>query len=1568
MPFFTSQCGSNRRHTGLFQQEEPLSFFSSVSTNFTNPVIKAVVDATENAFSCGNHYVCAPIPNKKNEQQRLAAFAGVELGPDDSSKLLGRRVCCLSTQASEGSKLHSKEDERAKATLSTCKKIQKISMQCFVLLATCVPQLRFVGCVSLVSLLAVKMLNRGLCHYVVGSPRAAGFEMDQPAKNHQDAGSTTSILNTADPESGSATPARYASSYVAYAAAYQEGGSPSPLEFEESKGEVFGWTHQLSARGEHSETASSRSRSASSDSMPSLENALQIAPFGFAPHFDEDSSSEASSVASASDSAYDSHTPSPLTGKRIQRLNTRELETGEGDPVDSPQWSSNTSHTQVRQSDEGSESTGNATGNTMDSNGISLRTVPSGEHKDDWEEVLYTTVQPFTLSQDVPSPRERIKANQVTGTHLEYGRPRSDSMGSSGYLINAKEADDRGDDAPPSDDEFDLLDMPVCESFSQKNYAERNSKREISISRESNYLKVHVVYLHYLQGISDDGLQLTGHVLKRERVARIPASLLNPVLVNALTVPRLTEKQLHVRKYAENQFSAAVAGDLSASLWSRNSSIVNLCGDFVQSSSDLSDDESVQNSPGSISSISRDINSQVRMIAQKIILAAGDTFRIHVTSGQIKFASSAQWSNGCGLPVKAEHSPLYVEATSALRKLRTGRMLSNAIKRWDINQIPPDSAMYALARDVTNRVGLTDCDQVWKETKYLYSLCLLTHQYISRYPNVLRAQSGGEGSCESVNQLLEASARFLAISLNEEYQKKYHLSLLNDPVWIQKISPGMVFVFAQRTGENSPRDLYQTIIFGQMRDEINSGNSQAVELAHTLTKIPLSDYAKGIFNMLTAEADLEAISPHNWFDILSHLRKPTQTASSSLGKQKIAVAFKKVAAKFFGRGDLAAVSGNLTYHVSDIQITQSGKPWTMSHVRFPNPDARSHGGQEIFSAPEFTGMLRQAELQGEKILYCDHLDPNCSDEAPRSALIQDVAKNYRHFFALQQVLDGWFKTNQLTRLSIPEDDTRSDDTVLMQFMRICTDEISLTDEFNAVGALRSRMLAFTQRASLKVLQASISELDELCNSYIEFDKNNKKSKNKKKKNRKSSDDPLQQVRADLNELSRQLSGSLDSLKISHPFSELNGDFPMISVEDMHNIKPVLALFQRYIKQIQNLAIAFPLELQQHVQNDALWSQLEGIIQLVLPSNASDSGEFVKQTALSQIALGYALFELLAIAKLQISQMNNTCKDGIDRGAAMLLIVEYLSAILSEGEEFKNPNHLQHLIELFMAPAYMAKSQAVLPERLALAENTVKALTELAMDDDKRKELKQRFAALSGDMQIQKIEIPTVLPDRDFWPHLDISLGDIMRMDRQLQRQEELKDVRSSHLFTNYLEFLSKDPKSKNPKSHNADLGSQFFDINNAPYDFSEEGVQKYCNSLAGFAPISHWLVREFGLVAPDQFATSEGISSQVECVVQTDGSEMLVKRELDIPLLTPYLRRTGEFSQMEQILTENDKDTPLTFKTTHLPQEQRNEYRLHVTVSQRFFVLLHKENQFAGSDQMRATWYIHKIHASKDDL
>ncbi len=110
-------------------------------------------------------------------------------------------------------------------------------------------------------------------------------------------------------------------------------------------------------------------------------------------------------------------------------------------------------------------------------------------------------------------------------------------------------------------------------------------------------------------------------------------------------------------------------------------------------------------------------------------------------------------------------------------------------------------------------------------------------------------------------------------------------------------------------------------------------------------------------------------------------------------------------------------------------------------------------------------------------------------------------------------------------------------------------------------------------------------------------------------------------------------------------------------------------------------------------------------------------------------------------KLQVKFCNNTCKDAIDRGAIHLFCDVYWTLLMA-GQE-KDPKALEHLTLLTMYPAFGAKKQAILSDRLAqilLFATLIEKLT-----DAERTDIRRNWKDIAG---IEKIEFNFALLGTD----------------------------------------------------------------------------------------------------------------------------------------------------------------------------------------------------------------------------
>lgn len=1068
------------------------------------------------------------------------------------------------------------------------------------------------------------------------------------------------------------------------------------------------------------------------------------------------------------------------------------------------------------------------------------------------------------------------------------------------------------------------VEQPIGELFSSGKYRDKDSQVEVSFLVRGRYLVVHAMCSHFLA----EGSQKT--VLLNQKISWIPTSALDCSVVRCLTEEVETAEDARFQRLVGRHISASRAVEENLDEKER---VIVLNAGFVPSPDGTSREYADHRL------------SQIAMIAEQILIGLATTRSFSVQKGEMKLIST----NSAGDRFFPDHiAPSCSNFAKIFRKNAPLRIVTPVVRPWKCSELEASSVwnFFVEATNVQN-------PQVWKETKYLYSLCNIA----KRIP----WENESYFSCKAGRELLRACGKFLEISFNREMtQEEKREMIFKDPHWIEKISPGMVFLNAQRNPEESPRKIYEDVIFTTLRENLREGirqcsssekgikaNSSAQLIAFTMSQVPLIDYAKSLRSLLTADAPFTPVTSESWHLALQQLKEAVSN-SKEYGKSKLTTNVKKFTTKC-GAGNLIQKFGNLPFLLGELTIDKGGR-FKTQHIRLANPDIRAHGMVRSDVAPEFEALLDYCDTRNENMVYFDHLDCRVADELPRSRLVRRLAEGYDQLFAFQQPLDGWVQEAGLVHqeLKLPELPYEDNLDVPQYLLALRVEKGYLQFEGgvqprDVLGKVRSSLL---QHLYADTIGQVIEETEAIERKLLSLARGDKTS-----------------TEIQLNRYFHSLKGLLLSLKVPNNLEHVQVELEDFSPAQYGDLRDKITLIKDYLYNLQLKANTLPFAMERFVTQDSLWGRLESFVVEVI-SPAFDQNPAL--TAKCQVALLHALMGLLCIGEMEIKRFNNTCKDGIDRGAVIMVILQYLSAMLSENQEYRNTQHLENLIDLFIAPAYMAKSQAVLHDRLEVAQQTLSCLTSAAHNEGKRQRLKELFDDLSAGMKILQVEIPTALPDRDLWPHLDLSLGDIMRMDPQLQADEEKKNLDFAKLFTTQLQWLI------SQKDKKEDLGAICFRLEEGPSGFNEGVVKDYCQSLEGTAPLFNWVSRTFGFVDPAILNTQAAIISNVECVVTSDEQGINVTRSCRLPLLVPHMRRIGYFEHYQREVSEEKHHSALEdfVERQEGPdslKEARAEYFLQIEIHQSFTLKeLEVEGEisyFAGSPQQVANWKIEEVNS-----
>lgn len=1115
--------------------------------------------------------------------------------------------------------------------------------------------------------------------------------------------------------------------------------------------------------------------------------------------------------------------------------------------------------------------------------------------------------------------QRKISGLQVKTCRVKVGSPQK--------RVLEKQQEDGGfveieqDEDEPTQSEVQT-ELPACrEYFRAEQYSKSSSDVEVSFLAKGPYLVVHATCAHRLQNsIAEEEQE---QVLFKRQVTWIPKSTLDHRLITCLTESGQNSDETQV----ESLVIETLCRSLSQPSQKRDEAVIVL-------------NAQLNPSPNEVFPISPHSSyiSQIEMIAQQILPSVTSTQRIQHSNCEIKLVNNARsgesfFPNDIKIPNRTE--------AQVFRREPLERIVTSPVRKWK-NDLNLPSSNNALGR--LYDFACDNCDfqnpQVWKETKYLYNLCLAASS-IDWKKNSAYHQGVREKLLKVCEDLLSQS-----------YQKRLspkdcRQSILSGTDWIEDISPGMIFLRAQEDPKFSPREIYKGVL-NDLRETLQNDpfHEGAFQVAMAMAHVPLIDYAKSLRSMLTAKKPFGDVRIDNWFMKLSSLEEAVKSCEE-LAKSKLVTQVNKAGSKL-GRGDLMQVFGNLPFLLTKMNIQKGEDQFTTSHIRLANPDIRMIGGIcSSESASEFEALVRWSDQNREPMLYCDHLYRKVLDEVSRSKLVESVSDRSEYFNIFHQPLDGWVTENGLLHKQMQLDIPQSLDASQTPFKVTVNNGVLPFNRVRAEDVLakvRTAMLQYVYKDEITSLIAWTKELEESFKSSLE--------------------NPARFGQTELNGFLARLDRLHSDLRTPYLAQDMNVDFDQIQAHRYPQIHMEFSVIKKYLEDLEKQASAFPAPMHEFVKDDHKWQLMVEIVSEVTsdPAVASDSFVITDQCAAKcQVAILHALFVLLTIGQMRIRRFNNTCKDGIDRGPVIMIIVDYLSSILSEKEEFLSKNYLENLLDLFIAPAYMAKSQAVLPERLEVAQGSVAFLTKSAHSLAKRTRMRYLFKELSDGMRILGIEIPSALKDHDLWPRLDVSLGEIMRMDRELQEREEAKEFPYAQLFNTQLQFLL-------GKIHQEDLGSCAFPVM-IPNDLCDVVIQRYCTSLEGTAALFNWISRNFGFVDLDLMNTEEAIKSNTTLSLQEIDGYMLAEREITLPLLVPHMRRVGYLEQFQSVTSKDHQSRDLqewlraTSNGSDLI-EHKTEYLLHIRSKQKFQPKTIDGSYYIGSAQQVVQWWIEK----KDDV
>lgn len=757
--------------------------------------------------------------------------------------------------------------------------------------------------------------------------------------------------------------------------------------------------------------------------------------------------------------------------------------------------------------------------------------------------------------------------------------------------------------------------------------------------------------------------------------------------------------------------------------------------------------------------------------------------------------------------------------------------------------------------------------QVYKEMKYVRFLLSCA----SNFYELAHHQSPSTSALAS--HLLKPSARLIALTRGELLAEDrieelvFCISDIEHP-WRRHLSPGSLFLAAEiNPAIFSARGAVKELVL-ELRKE---GHDDLIcrKIAWAMYHAPMMQAAKafidsyqalGVEQIIGAEqitADLALVDSASLFEVSTiarSLKENLEAVPQEVKKNTIVVNGLKLTAKG-QKCDLLLDQGNLPGVVSSMRISNKDQERDLQRIRMPHPD----DGQGAVSG-EFKRYVEMLGEMGKKHLYVNLLSPAKADEAPRTERLLEYARAPTQLEVLNQNLDGWLETVERS--------------LMVQIIgeSPLSHGSGLETGSDFLHHLRTLCRAGGRKAELR-----------------EFVKVCKQLKGAIAKRHEPTQDGLE---THLHE------GEFSSVLVTFR-GRLENLFPLLVLvkgeeqnqifghavfsghrerKDLTSLKNLVIELEKAAESLFSEAILVPEQLQSLFEDDRKWALLEEMLGFFIPRETMDlppeqtthwgltrsRDPDLLRGAIGQrqcaMTLSYTFFEFAALFLGGFTHYNDTCKDGIDRGAVKLLVGEYLAALLSHSNEYKDASHLNRLLAVFYAPALAAKSQIVLPERLELALKTLKVMEDLASEENMVSDLRERFSQWTDGYKVESISFVTdcglEVEQEHSLDRYDVMPGDFFFIrgllekgcftassgsptpDAWVDRQKKRLAIRHQEA----LEFLRQ--RNDRTKAYRENLGSFVIELKNG------EKFPNHLVSAEGLAPILAWIQRAFGSYAP----------------------------------------------------------------------------------------------------------------------